>query len=74
MGDKYSEKTKEKMDTESLTLVQEAYREAYSSLEYYKKQVAQIAKMLIDNETVKGDVILKVIMNNSTVVIDGKNA
>lgn len=74
MGDKYSEKTKEKMDTESLTLVQEAYREAYDSLEYYKKQVAQIAKMLIDNETVKGDVILKVIMNNSTVVIDGKNA
>ena len=74
MGDKYSEKTKEKMDTESLTLVQEAYREAYSSLEYYKKQVAQIAKMLIDNETVKGDVIVKVIMNNSTVVIDGKNA
>ena len=74
MGDKYSEKTKEKMDTESLTLVQEAYREAYSSLEYYKKQVAQIAKMLIDNETVKGDVILKVIMNNSTIVIDGKNA
>ena len=74
MGDKYSEKTKEKMDTESLTLVQEAYREAYSSLEYYKKQVAQIAKMLIDNETVKGDVIIKVIMNNSTIVIDGKNA
>ena len=74
MGDKYSEKTKEKMDSESLTLVKEAYREAYDSLEYYKKQVAQIAKMLIDNETVKGDVILKVIMNNSTVVIDGKNA
>ena len=74
MGDKYSEKTKEKMDTESLTLVQEAYREAYDSLEYYKKQVAQIAKMLIDNETVKGDVILKVIMNNSTMAIDGKNA
>jgi cell division protease FtsH len=74
MGDKYSEKTKEKMDTESLTLVQEAYREAYSSLEYYKKQVAQIAKMLIDNETVSGDVILNVIMNNSTMAIDGKNA
>ena len=72
MGDKYSEKTKEKMDTESLTLVQEAYREAYSSLEYYKKQVAQIAKMLIDNETVKGDVIVKVIMNNSTIAIDEK--
>ena len=74
MGDKYSEKTKEKMDSESLTLVQEAYREAYDSLEYYKKQVAQIAKMLIDNETVQGNVIVKVIMNNSTVVIDEKNA
>ena len=54
MGDKYSEKTKEKMDSESLSLVKEAYREAYDSLEYYKKQVAQIAKMLIDNETVNG--------------------
>ena len=72
MGDKYSEKTKEKMDSESLTLVQEAYREAYSSLEYYKKQVAQIAKMLIDNETVKGDVIVKVVMNNITIAIDEK--
>ena len=74
MGDKYSEKTKEKMDSESLTLVQEAYREAYSSLEYYKKQVAQIAKMLIDNETVKGDVIVNVVMNNSTVAINEQNA
>jgi cell division protease FtsH len=74
MGDKYSEKTKEKMDSESLTLVQEAYREAYSSLEYYKKQVSQIAKMLIDNETVKGDVIVNVVMNNSTVAINEQNA
>jgi cell division protease FtsH len=57
MGDKYSERTKEMMDKESLQLVNDAYQEAYELLESNKKSVAKLAKLLVDNETVKNDLI-----------------
>ena len=63
MGDKYSDNTKQIIDKESLELVQAAYDEAFQIITKYKNQIAQIAKLLIDNETVKYDVIQKIVID-----------
>jgi cell division protease FtsH len=63
MGDKYSDNTKQIIDKESLELVQAAYDEAFQIITKYKNQIAQIAKLLIDNETVKYDVIQKTVID-----------
>ena len=63
MGDKYSDSTKQIIDKESLELVQAAYNEAFEIITKYKNQIAQIAKLLIDNETVKYDVIQKMVID-----------
>ena len=63
MGDKYSDSTKQIIDKESLELVQAAYDEAFQIITKYKNQIAQIAKLLIDNETVKYDVIQKMVID-----------
>ena len=63
MGDKYSDNTKQIIDKESLELVQAAYDEAFQIITKYKNQIAQIAKLLIDNETVKYDVIQKMVID-----------
>ena len=63
MGDKYSDNTKQIIDKESLELVQAAYDEAFEIITKYKNQIAQIAKLLIDNETVKYDVIQKLVID-----------
>ena len=61
VGDKYSEKTKEKLDEESLALVREAYNEAYKLLIINKDKLEMITKMLVYNETINGDIIKGVI-------------
>ena len=58
MGDKYSEKTKELMDHESLFLVKEAYKEAYKMLSINKDTLATIANILTTQETVSGEIIM----------------
>ena len=45
MGCKYSEKTKEKMDEESLTLVKEAYKEAFQILSRNKNTLSVLCKI-----------------------------
>ena len=57
MGDKYSEKTKEKLDEESLALVREAYNEAYTLLMIHKDKLEMITKMLVCNETITGEIV-----------------
>jgi cell division protease FtsH len=61
MGDKYSDKTKEKVDDESLQLVNEAYREAYRLLFIHKAQLLQISNTLVNVETIAGDTVVAMV-------------
>lgn len=61
MGDKYSEKTKEIMDDESLTLVKDAYKEAYKLLSFHKPMVSTIANILTAQDTIQGNYIVELL-------------
>ena len=61
MGDKYSEKTKEIMDDESLTLVNDAYKEAYKLLSFHKPMVSTIANILTAQDTMQGNYIYELL-------------
>ena len=61
MGDKYSDKTKEKVDDESLQLVNEAYREAYRLLFIHKAQLLKISNILVNVETIAGDTVVAMV-------------
>jgi cell division protease FtsH len=65
MGDKYSEKTKEKMDEESLALVREAYQTAYHLLVLNQDKLEMISKLLVCNESVKGDIIIGMVFDKN---------
>jgi cell division protease FtsH len=65
MGDKYSEKTKEKMDEESLALVREAYQTAYQLLVLNQEKLETISKLLVYNESVKGDTIIGMVFDKN---------
>jgi len=54
MGDKYSEKTKEKMDEESLDLVNEAYREALAILRANEEMIQILKNILLKDITISG--------------------
>ena len=58
MGAKYSEKTKEKIDEEALTLVKEAYKEAFQILSRNKNILSQLCQKLIEEETLGGFTII----------------
>ena len=64
MGDKYSEKTKEKMDEESLQLVKDAYKEAHKLLSMYKTRMLQLSNLLVNTETVMGDTVMAIVLDN----------
>ena len=55
MGDRYSEKTKEMMDTESLDLVNEAYREAVKILQNNSELVQILHNILKDDTSISGE-------------------
>jgi cell division protease FtsH len=55
MGDRYSEKTKEKMDSESLDLVNEAYREALSILGANRDIIELLKTILQEDITISGE-------------------
>jgi cell division protease FtsH len=55
MGDRYSEKTKEKMDSESLDLVNEAYREALSILGANRDIIELLKTILQEDITITGE-------------------
>lgn len=57
MGDKYSEKTKEKIDIESLELVNSAYKEAINLILTNKDTIDVLVRLLLDNTTLKSDII-----------------
>lgn len=59
MGDKYSEKTKEKMDKESLTLVNQAYQEAFTILTKYNDTVHALCQKLMEKETLSGEEVIQ---------------
>lgn len=65
MGDKYSEKTKEKMDEESLALVRRAYQDAYQLLVMNQDKLEMISKLLVYNESVKGDTVLGIVFDKN---------
>jgi cell division protease FtsH len=54
MGDKYSEKIKEKIDEESLDLVNEAYREALAILRANEEMVQILKNILLKDITISG--------------------
>jgi len=55
MGDKYSEKTKEKIDEESLDLVNEAYREALAILRANNEIIEVLKTILLQDITISGE-------------------
>jgi len=57
MGDKYSEKTKEKMDIESLDLINDAYKEAINILLENKSKMNVLIKILLESTTLSGKFI-----------------
>jgi len=57
MGDKYSEKTKEKMDNESLNLINDAYKEAINILLENKSKMNVLIKILLESTTLSGKFI-----------------
>lgn len=65
MGDKYSDMTKEIMDTESLDLVKEAYRTAYNILDSNYHIIEYLRDILVDKETLPGSYILHSIQDIS---------
>ena len=68
MGDKYSEKTKEKMDNESLDLINDAYKEAINILLENKSKMNVFVKILLDSTTLSG----KFIYDNLYDINEGK--
>ena len=69
MGDRYSEKTKEKIDSESLDLVNEAYREALSILGANREIVEVLKTILQEDITISGEKF-KTYIRLHNVVID----
>jgi cell division protease FtsH len=65
MGDKYSEKTKELMDKESLFLVNNAYKEASKILSINKEILATIANILTTQETISGEIIMNILIEKT---------
>jgi len=57
MGDKYSDRTKEKFDSEALFLVNEAYSKAIAIISNNKEKVNILVRMLLDNVTLNGEFI-----------------
>lgn len=55
MGDKYSEKTKEKMDGESLELVNEAHLEALAIIRANIETIEVLKTILVQDITISGE-------------------
>lgn len=62
-GDKYSEKTKEILDLESLSLVKEAYSEAQRLLLEYKSALLKVSNLLLRDTTLPAQVVYDLIQN-----------
>lgn len=58
MGDKYSDKTKQIMDMESLTLVNEAFRAAYHILEQNEDIIVELYQELQNKTTLTGEYVV----------------
>lgn len=58
MGDKYSDKTKQIMDMESLTLVNEAFRAAYHILEQNEDIIVELYQELQHKTTLTGEYVV----------------
>jgi cell division protease FtsH len=58
-GEKYSENTKEKIDGESLDLVNNAYREAINIILENKDKISGLIRKLMEKTTLSGDDIYK---------------
>ena len=65
MGARYSDKTREKMDEESLTLVKEAYKEAFQLLSRNKNMLTVLCKELLEKETISGKDVLKILRTDT---------
>jgi cell division protease FtsH len=57
MGDKYSDRTKQKFDAESLMLVNEAYSKAISIIQNNKTKITILVRLLLENVTLSGEFI-----------------
>ena len=72
-GDKYSEKTKEMIDFESLELVNEAYRESQKLLLEYKSELLKISNCLTNMNTISGEDVANIVgisMYNDSLYLD----
>ena len=60
-GDKYSEKTKEMVDIESLNLVKDAYQEAQRLLMKHKQALLKLSHMLLRSNTMTGSSVVDIL-------------
>ena len=65
MGDKYSEKTKELSDSESLDLVNNAYREAINLILEKKEKMNILIDLLLNSTTLSGKIINDTLSGNN---------
>lgn len=63
VGDRYSDKTKELFDKESMDLVLDAYSEAVYLIEQHKDAVNSLVNLLLEHRTLNGDFLTKMIKN-----------
>jgi cell division protease FtsH len=54
-GSKYSEKTKEKIDKESLEILNEAFKEAIDIITSEKSNIELVKNILLEYKSIKGD-------------------
>jgi cell division protease FtsH len=64
MGDKYSEKTKELSDSESLDLVNNAYKEAINLILEKKEKMNILIDLLLNSTTLSGKIINDTLLGN----------
>ena len=57
MGDKYSDRTKQKFDAEALMLVNEAYSKAITIIQDNKSKITILVRLLLENVTLSGEFI-----------------
>lgn len=70
MGDKYSDRTKQLMDDESLSLVNHAFQEACDILKFNKPVVESLYKELTTSTTLDGSFVVDFIRNHTVNVVD----
>jgi cell division protease FtsH len=62
----YSEETAREADEEIRKILEQAYSQAYETLEHYRDQLDQLADILLEEEEIPGERVVEIIESKST--------